>query len=165
MEDRHSVNSYGRPSAAILPTPRGRGRGRGIVQHPIPTYPPGFAIISSNFNLIREDTQVTNADGFNTGFTNTQIALPIANPVMPLVNSNPAPMMIQIPPVMPNFAAVQNVHQMQQVSQPPLQQVFPMQIAHSTNVLLLPSSERNLHRLTPTVMPNIAGYCDWCGRT
>ena len=74
-------------------------------------------------------------------------------------------MLIQIPPVVPNFTAVPNVHQMQPVPQSQLQQVFPMQATHSTNVLLLPSSERDLYSLTPTVMPNIAGFCNWCGRT
>ena len=166
MEDSHSLNSYGRPSAAILPTPRGRGRGRGLVQHPIQTYPPGFIAGSSDFNVIREKTQEVSANNFDTGFTSTQIGLQIANPVMPLANNNnPAPMMIQIPPVVPNFTPVQNAHQMQPVPQSPLEQVFPMQATHSTNVLLLPSSERDLYRLTPTVMPNIAGYCNWCGRT
>ena len=38
-----SVNSYGRPTAAVLPTPRGRGRGRGSVTRPVPTYPPGYS--------------------------------------------------------------------------------------------------------------------------
>ena len=98
---------------------------------------------------------------FNTGFTSTPIELPIVNPVMPLANiNNPVPMMIQIPLVVPNFAGVQNAHQMQQMPQPPLQQVFPMQTTHSTNVLLLPSSEMDLYRLRPTVKPNIAGYCN-----
>ena len=166
MEDGHSFNSYGRPSAAILPTPRGRGRGRGLVQHPIPTYPPGFIAGSSDFNVIRENTQEVSANSFNTGFTSAQTGLPIANPFMPLaIINNPAPMMIQIPPGVPNFTAVQNAHQMQPVPQLPLQQAFPMPATHSTNVLLLPSSERDLYRLTPTVMPNIAGYCNWCGRT
>ena len=157
MEDSHSLNSYGRASAAILPT----SRGKGLVQHPIPTYPPRFIAGSSDFNVIRENTQEVSANSFNTGFTSTQIGLPIANPVMPLANiDNPAPMMIQIPPVVPYIAAVQNAHQMQPVPQPPLKQLFPMQATHSTNVLLLPSSERDLYRLTPTVMPNIAGYCN-----
>ena len=31
LEDSHSLNSYGRPSAAILPTPRGRSRGPGPI--------------------------------------------------------------------------------------------------------------------------------------
>ena len=44
---------------------------------------------------------------------------------MPLANINsPAPMMIQIPPIVPNFTAVQNAHQMQPVPRPPLQEVF-----------------------------------------
>ena len=86
MEDSHSWNSYGRPSAAILPTPRGRGRDRGLVQHPIPTYAPGFIAGSSDFNVIMENTQEASANNFNTGFTSRQIGLPIANLVMPLAN-------------------------------------------------------------------------------
>ena len=106
------------------------------------------------------------ANNFNNGYSSTQIGLPITNPIMPSANiNNPAPMMIHLPPVIPGSAAVQNGHQMQPVPQPLLQQMFPMQTTQSTNVLLLPSSERYLYRLTPTVMPNIAGYCNWSGRT
>ena len=46
-----------------------------------------------------------------------------------------------------------------------LQQAFIVQITHSTNILFLPSKESNAYRLSPTVMPNIAGFCDWCGKT
>ena len=38
-------------------------------------------------------------------------------------------------------------------------------MANSTNVLFLPAEERNVYRLSPTVMPNIAGFCDCCGKT
>ena len=31
-------------------------------------------------------------------------------------------------------------------------------------MLLIPTSERQMHRLFPTVMPNVAGFCDWCGK-
>ena len=128
MEDSHSLNSYGRPSAAIVSTPRGRGCGRDLTQHPISTYPPGFIAGSSDFNVIRENTQEVSSNSFKTGFTSAQIGLPIANPFMPLaIINNPAPMMIQFPPVVPNFTAVQNAHQMQPVPQLPLQQAFPMQ--------------------------------------
>ena len=143
MEVGHSLNSYGRPSASILPTPRGRGRGRCLVLHPIPTYPPGFTAESSTFNVIRANMHEVRANSFNNGNSSTQIGFPITNPIKPLANiNNPAPMMIQIPPVIPGFAAVQNGHQMQPVPQPPLQQMFPMQTTHNTNVFLLPSSEK-----------------------
>ena len=108
--------------------------------------------------------QEIRADNFNNGYASTQIGLPITNPIMPMANiNNPAPMMIQIPPIMPSFAAVQSGHQMQPVAQP--HQVISMQTTYKTNVLVLPSNERDLYRLSPTVMPNIARFCNWCGRT
>ena len=102
MEDNRSLNSYGRPSAAILPTPRERGRGRGLVPRPIRTYPPGFSTESSNLTVIGDNMQEIREDNFNSGYTSTQIGPPITNPIMPKVNiDNPAPMMIQIPPICP----------------------------------------------------------------
>ena len=37
------INSYGRPAAAILPTPRSKNHEATVVNRPIPTYPPNFA--------------------------------------------------------------------------------------------------------------------------
>ena len=162
MENSFSLNSYCRPSTAILPTPRGRSRGRVLVSRPLPTYPPGFSSRSSNFNLIGENMQETELDNFSNRYINTQYGPTITNPNMPTVNfTNPAPLMIQIPPIMPNFATVQGGHPVQPLSQ----QVFSVQTSHSTSVLLLPASERNLYRLSPTVMPNVAGFCILCGKT
>ena len=48
--------------------------------------------------------------------------------------------------------------------QPTVQVGFPFNFSHSTNFLLIPASERQSIRLLPTVMPNVAGFCDLCGK-
>ena len=47
----------------------------------------------------------------------------------------------------------------------PTQFGYEVQTTHSTSSLLLPARERGTYRLSPTVMLNIAGFCDWCRRT
>ena len=42
---------------------------------------------------------------------------------------------------------------------------FPFTIAYSTNVLYMPINERDNCRLFPTVMPNVAGICEYCNKT
>ena len=76
-----------------------------------------------------------------------------------------------IQPFMPSFATIQGGHPVQ----PLPQQVLSVQLltarvivawcALVPGVLLLPASERNLYRLSPTVMPNSAGFCNCCDRT
>ena len=73
-----------------------------------------------------------------------------------MVIYNNAPLMIQIHPIggridMPQQTPVTNNHQLLN---------FPFHVGHSTNLLLIPPSERQMHRLFPTVMPNVAGFCD-----
>ena len=41
---------------------------------------------------------------------------------------------------------------------------FLFNVEHSSNLLLIPTSERQMHRLFLTVMPHVAGFCDWCGK-
>ena len=102
MEDSHSLNSYVRPSASILPTPRGRGRGRGLVLRPIRTYPHEFSTESSHFTVRGDNMQEIRADNLNNGYSSTQVGIPITNPIMPTVNVNdPAPMLTRIPPNIP----------------------------------------------------------------
>ena len=162
MENSFPVNSYGRPSVAILPNPRGRSRDRGLVSRPMPTYPPGFSSRSSIFNVIGEKMQEIQMDNFNNKYIDTQNEPTITNPTMPTVKiTDTAPLMLHIPPIMPNFATVQGGHPVQTLTQ----QVFSVQTTHSTSVLLLPATERKLYKLSPTVMPNVAGFCNWCGRT
>ena len=41
---------------------------------------------------------------------------------------------------------------------------FPFNMTHSSNLLLIPARQRQSIRFLPTVMPNVAGYCDACGK-
>ena len=139
MTQRPPLNSYGRPSAAILPTPRGRGIGRGLPGRPQPNYPPGFSAENSNFTNLGDNVSEVQTAGQNNvnnylhnrppgAITNSHLA----NPNRP---ANPVPLMIQIPSVIPNFVAVHNDPPV-----PPfLQQSYVVQMAHSTNVLRLPA--------------------------
>ena len=45
---------------------------------------------------------------------------------------------------------------------PAVQIGFPFHVTHSPNLLLIPVNERMNIRLFPTVMLNVAGYCDRC---
>ena len=76
-----------------------------------------------------------------------------------MVVYNNAPLMIQMPPIggridIPQQAPVTNNQQSFN---------FPFNVEHSSNLLLTPTSERQMHRLFPTVMPHVAGFCNWCG--
>ena len=78
-----------------------------------------------------------------------------ANPNGLLMYNN-TPLMIEIPPSegSPHFP------QLSCGSIPGLSPHFPFQ-GHRSNLLLLPLQERQMYRLLPTVMPNVAGFCDW----
>ena len=54
--------------------------------------------------------------------------------------------------------------QVPQPMQPTVQLGFPFNITHNTNFLLIPAHERQSIRIVPTLMANIAGYCDHCGK-
>ena len=87
-----SVNSYDRPTAAVLPTPRGRGRGRGSVIRPVPTYPPGYSPGMSNFNAAEADIREIQptSRGIENNFHRKR---PItANPSVPLIGVPNRPM-------------------------------------------------------------------------
>ena len=165
MAPQPPLNSYGRPSAAILPIPRERGRGRGLPRRSRPNYPPGFSADISNFTDLGDNiSEVQTADHNNViDYLHNRPPGVAANSHLTNPNqlTNPVPLMIQIPSVIPNFVAVHNDPPV-----PPfIQQAFIVQATHSTNILFLPAEERNVYRLSPTVMPNIAGFCDWCGKT
>ena len=165
MSGSLSVNSYGRPTAAILPTPRGRGRGRRSASRPVPAYPPGYSPQTSNFNAVGSDIQEVQPMSYDIGNNFHQNRPVVVNPNVPLIgvpqHHNAFPLMIQIPPIALNFLANHGKFQAQQ--QP--QYRFTVQTTHSTNFLLLSARERDAYRRSPTIMPNIAGFCDWCGRT
>ena len=69
-------------------------------------------------------------------------------------------LMIQIPPI----EATMNIPQQAPVTNNQQILNFFFNVEHSSNLLLIPTSERQIHRLFPTVMPHVAGFCDWCGK-
>ena len=114
--------------------------------------------------MIGENTQEIRANSFNNEYTSTQIGLQITNPIMPTVNiSNPATMMIQIPPIMPSFAAVQSGHPVQPMPQP--QQVTSMQTSTNDQCALVTLKRKGPIQVVTHRHADIAGFCNWCGRT
>ena len=76
--------------------------------------------------------------------------------------SNVTPLVVQLPPrgapnILPRVPIP--IHPMVQVGF-----LFPV-APHSTNVLFMPINERDNCRLFPTVMPNVAGICEYCSKT
>ena len=56
------------------------------------------------------------------------------------------------------------IRQLPQLEQPAVQLGFPFSVTHSTKFMLIPAHERHSIRLIPSVMVNVAGYCDLCGK-
>ena len=147
---RVQMNSYGRPTAPILPTPRTDNQQLTNVNRPIPTYPPNFANNSTNFQIWHPDGPSQQDMHHNQNRMRND-----------LPTYDNAPLMIQIPPHQGNPITMQQNIGTNPVAFPN----FPLQVSHSTNLLLLPSNERQMYRLIPTVMPHVAGFCDWCGKS
>ena len=163
-EPRIQLNSYGRPVAAILPTPRATIQQPNEIARPVPTYPPNFSREthdSHQLRAINSDAQETvnlpihQPEGVypQATFVPEGITYPAINDITPVV--------IHLPPRNMGIPQVNFNDQFQQV----VQAGFPFNVLHSTNILLMPTNERQNFRLFPTVMPNVSGYCDWCGRT
>ena len=149
-----STNSYGRPIAAILPTPRAPHIHAREISQPIPIYPPKFRPENTDFQIVQNNEMV-----FGNTMDQPMPSLDTIHTVMPL--NNMTPVIIQLP-----MRGAPDRHPQMVTSSQPLAQIgFPFNVAHSTNHLLLPTEERQRHRLIPTVMPNVAGYCDWCGKS
>ena len=96
-----SINSYGRPTAATLPTPRNTNQAPPAVNRPIPTFTTIFTTNNLDFQaqqLVDHGHQHTHRilNGINTNGVNLNSAFtPIPNN-LPMYNN--APLMIQIPP-------------------------------------------------------------------
>ena len=101
----------------------------------------------------------------NNGYNHSQNESTINYSGMKPINvthpTNPVPLVRQIPPIVGNFVAVHGGHPIPQL----IQQRFTVRATYSTNILLLPAGERNSYRLSPTARPNIAGFCERCGKT
>ena len=75
--------------------------------------------------------------------------------------SNATPLVVQLPPrgapnILPRVSIP--IH-------PLVQTGFPFTVTHSTNILFMPINERDNCRLFSTVMPNLAGICEYCSKT
>ena len=153
------VNNYGPPTAAILPTPRNGNHGTTTINRPISTYPTNFAVNNSAFQTQQpvdlEHQQVLRQPNENqTRLVNPNGAVISSQNNLRMYNN--APLMIQIPPHERSL----HIPQLNGGPNPVSLPNFPFQVCHSTNQLLLPRHERQMYRLLPTVMPNVAGFCD-----
>ena len=158
------VNNYGRPVAAILPTPRIVRQRSDEVVRPIPTYPPNFLQESSHFHQV--NSVDTNNQGAvipplsEAGITHLQTVPAPTEPQCPIMGDI-TPMVIHLPPRSMVDVSANFIGSSQQFTQ----FGFPFSILHSSDVPVMAPSERQTFRLFPTVMPNVSGYCQWCGRT
>ena len=146
-----SVNSFGRPIATIPSNVRADREARGILPRPIPNYPLNHSPESTAFQQthIREPVERNRHDNNvqpNGGNHNAGQGF------------NLSPMLFPVP--LRGTAADTFLAPVQ-----PLTQIdFPFSATHSTNLILIPAQERQSIRLLKTVMPNVAGYCDICGK-
>ena len=148
-----NTNSYGRPCARVLPVVREDQDEEGILPTPMVTQEPS------------QEYDHTNVRGT---FTNDPMDYGLRDNVtrsQQLVSRNMqgfslSPMLFPIP----MGETTQETHHTPFVIQQSMQLGFPFNTVHSSNVLLIPARERQGMRLLPTVMPNVAGYCDFCGK-
>ena len=137
------TNNYGRPIARVPPTKRVNPSEGGILPRPVPTYPPNDRPETSDFQHLQSSEPMD--QDLSRDIAPTQGTL---NAVQGF-NLSPA-----------FFPPIEN---RQITVQPMVQLGFPFCVTHSTNLILIPARERQSMRLLPTVMPNVAGYCDTCG--
>ena len=158
------LNNYGCPTAAILPSPRNAEHQSDTASQPVLTYPPNYHPNSSDFypwdgNTNNERNLTPNASQ-DEGQASVLI-LPNYNETQNAPMSNATPLVVQLPPRgAPNIPPRGSIpiHPMVQVG-------FTFFVALSRNILFMPINERDNCRLFPTVMPNVAGICEYCSKT
>ena len=93
------LNKYGRPVAAILPTPRIHRQQPDEMIRPIPTYPLNFSQESSNFKQVTatNDQGITNPAAYEAGGVHSQNAFVSTDPQYPAVGDI-TPIVIHLPP-------------------------------------------------------------------
>ena len=97
VREEGSTNSYGRPTAAILPTPRDNPQRSVPVNRPAATYPPNFEANASHFQMLQ--TNIFNNHHqtvYPSNYNQQEMTAPTS--VDNMVVYNNAPLMIQIPP-------------------------------------------------------------------
>ena len=148
-----TTNSYGRPTARVPPTPRASSSDQGILPRPTPVYPPNYrqeSTVLQHQQASEPMEQEVRSD------TIPQQRLSQDN----ITGFNLSPMLFPL-----NIGGTNHgIQHMAQLIQPTVQLGFPFNMTHSANSLLIPAQERHSIRLIPTVMPNVAGYCEFCGK-
>ena len=147
------TNSYGRPTARIPPTPKTSSNDRGILLRPTPVYPPNHRPGLANFQQPQAN------EPMEQGVWNDPNQLQQSAPGL-AAGFNLSPMLF---PFTVN-ATSHGIRQAPQPAQLGVQLGFPFSVTHSTNLMLIPAHERQSIRLIPSVMANVAGYCDLCGK-
>ena len=144
------TNNYGWPTARVPPTQRVNPSAGGILPRPTPTYPPNYRPETSDF----QHTQLSEPMEQEL---RRDIA-PSQGTLGAVQGFNLSPAFFPIPM---RGAPIEN----QQITvQPMVQLGFLFHVTHSTNIMMIPARERQSMRLLPTVMSNVAGYCDICGK-
>ena len=148
-----TTNNYGRPTARVPPNPRTSPGDRGILPRPTPAYPPNYRQEMTDFQQqqtrVPMEQEVRNDIAPQQGAAQTNFT-----------GFNLSPMLFPL-----NFTGTSHGTQhMTQLVQPAIQLGFPFNMTHSMNSQLIPAQERHGIRLIPTVMPNVAGFCDLCGK-
>ena len=156
------LNNYGRPVAAILPTPRIPRQKSDEIIRPIPTYPLNFSQESSSFQQIKttNDQGIINPSAYEADGIRSQNAFVSTDPQYPAVGDI-TPMVIHLLPRSMVDVSANFIGPSQQVTQ----FGFPFNIPHCPIVPAMVGSEGQTFLLFPTVMPNVSGYSHWCGRT
>ena len=156
-EDRkaaRNTNSYGRPCARVLPVVREDQGDEEILPTPMVSRGPSQEYGHTNM----QGTLINDPMDYELHDNVIQSRQLVSGNMQGFSLS---PMLFPIP----MGEMTQETHQTPFVMQQPMQLGFPFDTVHSPNVLLIPARERQNMRLIPTVMPNVAGYCNFCGKS
>ena len=163
--DNMRVNSYGRPTAAILPTPRTNIVQTGDVNVVPPTYPQNYNPEASAFcpqhRNAQNDQDSAAGQVYNMETADTHVMPTFGGVSDNLATAKMTPLMIHLPP----RGGPDTLQEHNFPIYPGVQWGFPFHVVHSPNVLIIPIDVRRNFRLFPTVMPNVVGHCDQCGKT
>ena len=153
------LENYGRATARILPTPMNDNHRTTTININIPTYPTNFAVNISAFQIqqpvdLGHQRVHRKPNESQTIMVNHKSAFTSNRNNMPMYNE--CPLMIQISP----HEGSSHIPHLNGGPNPVSLPDFPFQVDHITNLLRLPLYDRQMYRLFPTVMPNVAGFCE-----
>ena len=147
------TNHYGRPCVRVMPVLRENQDENGILPTPMSEQTPSGGPDPS----VMQNTLTNDNMEYEPHDVGAQSQIPVPRNMQGFSLS---PMLFP----MQITDTAQEMHQTPLIMQQTAQIGFPFNTVHSSNVLLIPPSERQGIRLLPTVMPNVAGYCELCGK-